>query len=175
LVVSSYFIGALPETLGSVSTSGFVEMVNWVAMDQLAIVLVELGLGIAVSTPSEAGTTIHHITHPKPIEWSSLFPVIQRALPGPDLKVVPYTDWVIRLKTKTVEAEKDATLDAATLAHRNPAVKLLEFFESLQHQSETNGVRTQLALDRTLEYSQTLKEMVPIRQEWMHAWVQNWL
>jgi thioester reductase-like protein len=175
LVVSSSFVGALPETLGAVpeGNTGFEETVNWVPMDRLAEVLVELSLE---EKKEEKDGEVYHITHPKPVAWSSLVPSIRSSLPnGKELKLVPYQDWVALLKSKTAEAEADSSLDAATLAHRNPAMKLLGFFESLLEQGEIGGVRTELSLEKTVQGSKILRELEPIKGEWMEAWVRGWM
>lgn len=59
---------------------------------------------------------------------------------------------------------------------RNPAVKLIDFFEKLwmADTGSSGGVPQHLMrIERALEASPTLRSMGPVRLEWMQKWVQE--
>ena len=180
LVVSSAFISALPATIGDVLQGGGEEMINWVPMDYLADVLVELGLNTKPDVSSEAnGVTIYQVTHPKPVSWSKLLPAIQTGLKESgvtsDLPVISYLDWYAQLKAKSAEAEESTDQsNAALLAHNNPAMKLIDFFWGVQYQGDA-GLRMQLAMDKTLQVSPILRDMEQLKPEWVTGWTKDWM
>ncbi|TID18681.1 putative AMP dependent ligase/synthetase [Venturia nashicola] len=160
IVISSSFIGALPDELGSF------EDVDWVPIDQTAQVIVEL------AGASEAGGdegVVSHLVHPKPLPWSALLPTLESVLNYKREKrmaVVPYAKWV-----ESLRASGDG-MDMAQMSKRNPAIKLLSFFEEMA----TDGNR-QAKLDqvKTLERSRELQKMEPLKMEWVAGWAENWL
>jgi thioester reductase-like protein len=175
LVASSAFIGALPETIGDVPPTEE-ERIDWVPADYLADILVELAFD---NKHNEGNVSANHIVHPKPVLWSSLLQSISKAieeatLSSQPIKVVSYADWVSTLKTKTSEAENEAGLDPAQLAQKNPAMKLLEFYESLAGSGE-GALRQRLALEETMKGSKTLRELEPLKDEWVTGWVREWI
>jgi thioester reductase-like protein len=175
LVASSAFIGALPETIGDVPATGE-ELINWVPADHLADVLVELALD---AKQSNGNVSANHVVHPTPVLWSSLLKTVQKAiedsLPSSQpIQIVPYADWLSMLKIKTSEAESEAGLDHAQLAQRNPAMKLLEFYEGLAD-SGKGALRQNLALEVTMKGSKTLRELEPLRDVWVTGWVTEWV
>jgi thioester reductase-like protein/aryl carrier-like protein len=180
LVVSSAFINALPATIGDVLPGGGEEMINWVPMDYLADVLVELGLNTKPHVSSAAnGVTIYQVTHPNPVPWSKLLPAISKGLKesgiSSDLPVISYLDWFAQLKAKSAEAEESTDQsNAALLAHNNPAMKLIDFFWGVQYQGDA-GLRQQLAMDKTLQVSPILKGMEPLKPEWVEGWTKDWM
>jgi thioester reductase-like protein len=174
IVASSAFTGVLPETIGGVPESGE-EVINWVPADHLADILVEL---ILDTTQSKGKVSANHVIHPNPVLWSSLLSPIQKAIQestssSQPIKIVSYADWLSTLKTKTAEAENEAGLDHAQLAQKNPAMKLLEFYEDLATSGE--GVSKNLALEETMKGSKTLRELEPLRDEWVTGWVKEWV
>ena len=180
LVVSSAFINALPATIGDVPQGGGEEMINWVPMDYLADVLVELGLNTMPDVSSaNNGVTIYQVTHPSPVAWSKLLPAIQTGLNKSgvtsDLPVIPYLEWYAQLKAKSAEAEESTDQsNAALLAHNNPAMKLIDFFWGVQYQGDA-GLRMQLAMEKTLQVSPILKNMEQLKPEWVTGWTKDWM
>jgi thioester reductase-like protein len=179
LVTSSAFIGAIPETLGDAPAAE--KEVNWVPIDQLADVLMELALGSDTGGDgkTEPGVSVFQVVHPNPIPWSSLLSPIIKTLEASSsthqaVKIVPYTDWLSALKAKSAEAENGGQVEAATLARKNPAMKLLDFYESLQYQGE-GGLRMKLSMEKTLKHSKTLRELEHLKEEWITGWVKEWM
>jgi len=180
LVTSSAVLGALPETLGDVP--GEEEEVNWVPIDHLAEMVVELTLNPNVRDENEmvdSGASVFQIVHPKPVTWSSLLLPIKQVLGTSSsssglIEIIPYTDWLSRLKKKSGEAEKSGNMDAVTVARMIPAMKLLDFYETLQYQGD-KGLRMKLAMEQTLLASKTLRGLEPLKNEWITGWVKEWI
>lgn len=149
-------------------------MINWVPMDYLADVLVELALEKKDSLNSAAsGVQVNQVTHAHPVPWKQLLEATRAEL-GAKVKVVPYAEWLSLLKAKSEEAEKDENLDPSTLAFANPAMKLLDFFEGVGQQGDA-GLRMQLGLEKTQQQSKILKDMEPLKVEWMAGWTRDWM
>jgi thioester reductase-like protein len=177
LVISSAFIRAIPETLGDASVTD--EAINWVPVDQLADVVVELTLNSNTrNEKAEHDASVFQVVHPNPVSWSSLLLPIKKTLEAScssseSIRVVPYAEWISILKDKSAEAEEIGSFDTMTLARKNPAMKLLDFYESLQYQG--NGLRMKLSMEKTLSSSKILQELEPLKNEWITGWVKEWI
>jgi len=183
LVASSAFIGALPLTLGQVEARDCV--VDWVPVDYLADVLVGLALlprGGRGQGEESGKVSVNHIVHPTPKPWAQLLPVIQDTLASSSkhasatpVSLIPYPEWVALLKQKTQEAEKDSQLDHAALAQRNPAMKLLDFYEGLLDEGGDQTLGIKLDMDKTMGESDKLRALEPLKDEWVAGWVKEWM
>ncbi|KAF1940667.1 ochratoxin A non-ribosomal peptide synthetase [Clathrospora elynae] len=177
LVASSAFIRALPKTLGRVSAAGVPIDCNWVPVDHLAEVLVELTLAPEDKDKSgKRGVSVNQIVHPKPVSWSSLLQPIQKAIEdsvplSTPIEIVTYPDWLSILKSRTAEAESDTNVDHAMLVQRNPAIKLLGFYED----SSDKLLKLTLSIENTMKASKTLRDLEPLRDEWVTGWVKEWV
>lgn len=178
LIASSKYLGKIPKTLGPN------EMVDWIPVDVLSKVLVELLLlkdrdtGMAApkqngndvsgeecldSVPAESAT-VYHAVNPHVTPWSELLPAVLASFrdnnpPEP----VPLRDWVTALSQS---AAKHEDLD------RNPAIKLLDFFEQLASTGEGDVVRFETA--NTLRVSAALRDLEAVKAEWMGGWMRQW-
>ncbi|KAI0120267.1 hypothetical protein F4776DRAFT_633434 [Hypoxylon sp. NC0597] len=151
LIASSKYFGKLPSSLGRMET------VDWVPVDVLGRSIVEL----AARSPDtrNAGATVYHAVNPQLISWAKLVPTAARHL---SLEMVPLETWVDALRESTSKTE-DLT--------RNPAVKILDFFEGIVKKS-----RDPILLDtsHTLGASRTLANLEPVREAWMENWMRQW-
>ncbi|KAG9383316.1 AMP dependent ligase/synthetase [Pyrenophora tritici-repentis] len=174
LVASSGFVGALPRTLGKDEGS----RADWVPVDHLADVVCELALWDG-DGEGKGEVRVNHIVHPIPTPWADLLPVIQRTLSSSSsrtqVSIIPYAEWVALLKQKTAESEKDTELDHEALAMRNPAMKLLDFYEGLLGEIGARTLGVELDMQGTLGESETLRTLEPLKGEWVEGWVQEWM
>ena len=151
LVLSSQIMKCLPSSLGAA------ERVDWVPVDTVAQVLVEI-------LRVEHGTqVVYHVQNPRPTTWSNLVPSVRKAL-GEEVEVVALGQWVEKLKE--MAQEQSAGRDV-------PALRLLDFFEML---SEEKGGKKVLALDlkNAMEASEALRSTRPITGEMMREWMRGW-
>jgi len=73
LVTSSKHLGALPESLGNM------EVVDWVPVDLLASMMVELAEGIVCQGAKNRGrTSVYYLVNPQATSWSSLHAPVQQ-------------------------------------------------------------------------------------------------
>ncbi|KAH6696768.1 putative NRPS-like enzyme [Leptodontidium sp. MPI-SDFR-AT-0119] len=150
LVMSSKFLGAIPETLGLGGEDS--DGIDWVPIDQLVGVLSELALGLNVNNRNE-GIQIFHPIHPAPTNWKSLLPAVKDALAASDSvesQTISYRDW------------------------KNPGVKLLDFYESLLSEDGL-GKTSKMAIEKTLESSESLRDLKPLQEDWLQGWIQGWM
>ena len=72
-------------------------------------------------------------------------------------------------------ASSDA--DDIDMIARNPAVKLLDFFNGLwMTDTDTKGLSTQpMAVERAFTASPAMRELEPVKLEWMRKWVEEWI
>ena len=172
LVLSSRFLRALPETLGLGD-----DEIDWVPIDQLVEILVELALGF---NPDGEGTKIFHPIHPLPTSWQTLLPTVKQNLErvvevGLDVRIVSFREWCKLLRASSEHVIGDSGSDDGDEAlRRNPGVKLLDFYESLLTE---DGSRKAIRLDtkETLKLSESLRGLRPIMKSSLNGWVKGWL
>ncbi|KAE9975303.1 hypothetical protein BLS_002673 [Venturia inaequalis] len=160
IVISSAFIGALPDKLGSF------EDVDWVPIDQTAQVVVELA-GISEKDGDQG--VVSHVVHPKALPWDALLPTLEGILNSgreTAVTVVPYAKWAEMLR-----ASGDG-MDMEQMSKRNPAIKLLSFFEEMAGDGNRQAKLDQV---KTLERSQVLQQMEPLHMDWVAGWAEDWI
>lgn len=166
LVASSKHLGLLPASL--VGSGGVDDCVDWVPVDALGRIIVELGLGFlgdeqqrrrTAATPAgPRRAMVYHAVNPKVTRWERLVPVIAQALGG--VEVVPLETWVAALRESAPRTE-DLTV--------NPAVKILDFYKGL-----VGGRRIHLDTKNTVQHSTTLAELEPVDGDMMKRWMEQW-
>ena len=132
-------------------------------MDTLADIIVELTLSDSrIYKPSDknAWTTFYSLINPNPSSWSSLLPMVKDRL-GKDVRIVSYASWL-----KALQESVDRVEDIGF----NPAVKLLDFFESLQESDAMPEMETK----QTVQASEAMAALGPVTKEWMAKWMQQW-
>ncbi|KAI0144537.1 hypothetical protein GGR57DRAFT_325304 [Xylariaceae sp. FL1272] len=153
LLTSSKYLGKLPETLGRA------ENIDWIPVDLLGRIVVELALHVVPQREGWSGATVFHAANPKTASWSSeLIPVIQRHI---KVDVIPLERWLEELAASE-------TADLSEIA-QNPSVKLIEYFKSLSTQ---RNVR--LDTTKTAGASPTLRGLDTIHRGWMENWMRQW-
>ncbi|KAH8426117.1 uncharacterized protein LDX57_003859 [Aspergillus melleus] len=173
LALSSLHVGAIPDTLGPA-----LNRIDWVPIDLLAEVLVDL----ALQEPSSTGSVVD-VAHPlnlSPTTWETIRPAVSDTLStfagGKPLEVISLPAWISRVRQDIETAGGSHTSlgdgDLQTLLEKNPAAKLLEFFESLASSSEPDNV---LDTQTTAKRSEKLQAVDAIKPEWIHKWVQEWV
>ena len=174
LVTTSAFIGVLPDMLPNGG-----DEVNWVPIDHLAGVLVELALAPTHVYTETFGAVVNQIVHPRPVSWNSVLPVIRKAIEESGIlkqpiQTVTYGEWLLVLRAKSMEAEKDPSIDYATLVHKLPGLKLIDFYDGLQG-GAAEGLNRTLSMQRTSEVSPTLAKLEPLQGRWIAGWVADWV
>lgn len=160
LSYSSLHLGLIPDSLGPMV------MIDWVPVDICAKILVNFclyGESPQGSPPDEA--MIHHIVNPQTTQWSELLPSVQAQIPEQRRpKTVPLSGWVDALRGSAVPQDDS----------KNPAARLLPFFEGLLRGGESGDAPVTLATDKTAEKNAQLIMLDPIGSEWMTLWMKQW-
>ncbi|KAI0188864.1 putative NRPS-like enzyme [Astrocystis sublimbata] len=178
LIMSSRYLGCLPNSLGSQFSA-----VDWVPVDALADVMIDLltyqGGGV---NKTVEGVDVFNVRNPALVSWGDVSPAIKEAIEaelGRAVEVVSPETWLTRLEKSIEATSTDAGADIAIKA--NPAVKLVDFYrDSLWSVSEglaSTAATPQppMAIEKSLNASPTLRDLPPVSPSWMRKWVDEWL
>lgn len=171
LIVSSVYLKALPESLGTL------DVVDWVPVDELEGIIVELSFGLLQSEEGKkAYSRVFHCRNPRPVAWESLRSTIVQELTASfhysddkesnEIKIVSLAEWLNRLRDSAASAETQSILE------QNPAVKLLDFYEQLA--SDSSGAK-EFSIEKTIEVSKSLQDLSSIQPEWIQGWIRDWV
>ncbi|KAK7745063.1 putative NRPS-like protein biosynthetic cluster [Cytospora paraplurivora] len=170
LVLSSLHLGKVPDSLGPLFDN-----VDFVPIDLLADVLVDLST--ATTGQAASGATVFNLRNPRLTPWRTLLPAVIDAAVAKHLEVVTPAAWLASLLASSEEEGGDGK----TGINKNPALKLLDFFQTLWPPADTAAeARAALApaqpmvVDRALAASPSLRELEPVSLEWMRKWVHEW-
>jgi thioester reductase-like protein/aryl carrier-like protein len=169
LVLSSYHLGALPDSLGG----DRMETVDWVPVDELAVILVQLSKALSMGA---GAMSVVNCANPEVVAWQDLVPTIVEELSTPEKKlmIVSFNEWLTRLQTSAVKLDQGG-VNMDEFFFQNPAVKLLEFYHQLLSDGGDKGRHGRLAVDKTVCESQALAGLRPIQPEWMRRWIGEWI
>jgi thioester reductase-like protein len=174
LVISSAHIGAVPEEIGG----PLGREIDWVPIDLLSEVLVELALGIGTRA-AKGEVEVFHPKHPRPIVWAELRGAVSGELSsilGRDIAQIPLKEWIARVRIdiegSAGGAKKLKEGEMEDLLRVNPAAKLLDFYEGLLRTGQE--VSNTLAGEKTLHASTRLEALETIKEEWIRKWVREW-
>ena len=149
--------------------------VSWTPVDILSQIMVELML--RDYELEETWTIFHHLDNPKSCEWSSLVPVVQEYFSSSNTvaqkanervedkmpRIVNFGEWVQILK----ESDQQKVMDL----EKNPGLKLLEFYQSLNRPSKPGS---KLATTETCKRSETMRTLKAVDGDWMLVWLDQW-
>lgn len=160
LIASSRYLGKLPSSLGRM------ESVDWIPVDILGRIIVELAIGqhgAAKERPPGAGALVYHTINPKQISWANLVETVSNGLSdgGSKVETVPLHVWLEDLRRSAFEEKQKITM--------NPAIKLLDYYEGL-----TSGDKVSLDTKKTVRASPTLNGLGPVNEVWMKNWLKQW-
>ena len=192
LVLGGRFLGALPESLGMYGPE--VKDVDWVPVDVLADVLIEIGMpdaGLQVDGTKGTGlmkeAQVFHPFKQPCLGWVDLVPAVVEAINSTksshgcfkgDLQVVSPADWLARLRTSAASAIDEGNADQSRQGEdpditfeNNPALKLLDFYQNKLGESTVLRWET----GKAEQASRTLREASGISLGMMKCWVQDWV
>ena len=188
LVMSSFHLGAMPDDLG------YMSVIDWVPIDLLAEVLVELALNadsrenqdLQPQSPTKGRITqtsprIFHPLNPHSITWDIIYPMIASIFSSSTtrkpLRTVSFSSWIEKVRQDmeaTAGSRKELREEELAEALRqNPAAKLLDFYEGLLsgHERTPNRLETRM----TEAASGKMRGLERIKGEWIEKWVREWL
>ena len=159
LAIASAHLKMIPSDLGPVS------MVDWLPVDILADILLELANANLnrISIKRSNGSIVYNVSNTKIVLWSELIPTMLRYMPE-GTQTVSMSDWIKALQAATVKFSP-INVDLS-------AIKLMDFYESLCQDGEP-GVMGRMKIQNSFE-STRMQQMEPIRSEWLESWLENW-
>lgn len=127
IVKSGEVMGVLPdgeEVMSSFQTSLLelcsyslrMQGISWLPLQNAASAVIEF-------RHAPAHIQLMHLTHPRPVKWSTVFPHFSNAIGA---KLIPYGDWLARLEA-SAQAPGVTEVEAA---RQNPALLLLDSFRA---------------------------------------------
>lgn len=156
LVISSATLRALPNDLGGM------EIIDWIPGNVMGQIVVEL-MEEANTDGAATSSTVYHLVNPATVRWQQdILPVVQRHLGISE--VVSLSQW-----TDLVESTQDRVDGGGKL---NPAAKILPFFQRLARGSEIERA-PKLIVDKTRNRSTLLRDVGPVRAEWIRQWLDD--
>ncbi|KAF2095550.1 acetyl-CoA synthetase-like protein [Rhizodiscina lignyota] len=163
IVEASAQLALFPRTLGTN------EYVDWIPVDILSSIIVELAL-----QPSDDGEggKVFHCVNPSPVPWEQrLLPVAQarlsQSLGEKEVQAVPFDTWIEALRQKY---END---DSKGAGRSLSAFSLLDFYTGLTGGGE-KARKPLFETDQTRKQSKYLAELPGVTAEWMDIWLQQW-
>ncbi|APA06277.1 hypothetical protein SS1G_01217 [Sclerotinia sclerotiorum 1980 UF-70] len=170
LVITSFHVGFIPENLGSDKMK-----LDWVPVDILSSSLIDISFNHDSKT-SDFGAKVFHPLNQTPTTWNILLPIILKTLnaSNPDtyaaISAIPYAAWLQKLRDTARECALFKNMDLVEILAKYPAVKLLEFFETLP---ETKWSDKEVS--EALKASSHLANLSGIEWAWMEKWVEGWI
>ncbi|KAI8945650.1 hypothetical protein F4801DRAFT_114075 [Xylaria longipes] len=156
LIASSKYLGIIPDSLGPRLST-----IDWVPVDRLGKAIVELAIRPGRSREPNTGASVYHAINPHHTTWNELLPTVSRRLnKGKEVEEVSLETWIDALRESASRTEDIVT---------NPAIKLLDFFESL-----VDTEATFLSTEHTIHMSPTLSSVGPVKDDWMDNWMNQW-
>ncbi|KAK5123225.1 hypothetical protein LTR85_003424 [Meristemomyces frigidus] len=152
LLLSSKYLGCLPLSLGPL------EAVDWIPVDTLSKILLEFA--DAAAERCDGALVVYHAVNPNKTTWAVLLALLQDRM---HLPAKPFQKWV-----KMLSASNPDEL------HRNPALKLLDFFITMTEASSAGTAQVQLCTAHSRSASVTLDSMDAVDSDWMGKWLQQW-
>ena len=146
------------------------EALNFVPVDIVAKAVIELAihsLGLHDGADQDGDkVTYFHIANPQDTSWCELLPYVQACF-GKTLAIVPFEEWVSRLRESMDAREVDVGA--------NPGLNLVEWYEGLKGgENDKEAPRAKLDISIAKQFSPTLREMKPVSSEWVELWLRQW-
>lgn len=172
LVISSQTVRALPGSLGRM------DQVDWVPVDLLADGISELldnrqAWDCGENRRERKQSSVFHVINPNAVAWAELLPAL-KAQTGVG-QIVPLRDWIDLVRQGP---EEDSSM------HRNPARKILQFYEALAdtvsggsesgRPAGTQMSKERFELGNMTRCSDTFEKLQPVSGEWLAKWASQW-
>ncbi|KAF7174064.1 hypothetical protein CNMCM5623_006358 [Aspergillus felis] len=153
LIATSARIGKIPTSLGT-------NEVDWIPVDSLAEIIMEIIHSRLGTHSSSASAACFHIVNPKKTSWKSLLPFVQSKL---NVAPVAASEWISNLKNVIDPTEEDLL--------QMPALKLLDFYRGLLL---SDSPLADVEVRNTMKISPTLANLHPISEQMIKNWLWQW-
>jgi len=155
LILSCKALGKMPQTLGAM------EYMDWIPVDRLADMLVEV-LSPDAQEQDKRARYLHFVNPQRP-RWSDIANSVAASIDR-DIKIVPFDEWVSCLNAVIERDEEAAAADI-------PALKLLDFY---QHIGDKRTRRPVFSTDVAQGQSAALRDLPEVSLQWIQQWLRQW-
>lgn len=179
LILSSASMKMLPDSLGPIF-----DTVNFIPVDLLAEAIVDLDVVKHNALQDHTTAKVWHLQNPSEVEWASLIPAVIamiQAKTGKTVELVSAQEWlsgVRKVLETTMGSEESESKERAQRLEETvakvPAVKLVDFYESIMSGSERRLEYGRLRMKQTLQESSCLAKMEAVNASWMQKWMEEW-
>ncbi|KAI0430279.1 acetyl-CoA synthetase-like protein [Xylaria sp. FL1042] len=154
LINSSAHLGCFPKSFPSR------DHVDWLPVDTVARILVDIleSATSALGTSGKGSLPVYHVANPHAISWSNIVPWVVDRL---RLRTVSFEEWLNKLESSDEPLEN---------IDKNPAIKLADFYRKAGRGRAPRRMMTWKAV----QASKTLREIGPVNEEWVDAWLNQW-
>ena len=176
LVRSSYHLRYLPQDLPV--------PVDWLPSDVLADTVLDILLH-ELESGSPRGANVFNLLNPESTTWKALMNSVVAALmkqerdspPLTEIKMIDFSDWISKIKRMAEQLsneEPGERMQQMDVVRQFPAVKLLPFFEDLEHYHEIGFAATRFETTNAEAMSPSLREVGTVQPRWMEKWISEW-
>lgn len=158
LIASSVYLGVLPDKLGPA------DVVDWTPIEDIAGLILDVS-GVTVKQPISAISGYYHGVNPAKTKWSELATTLAQYYQGRIRKLVGLDEWVDALR-----ASESATADV----DKNPAIKLLDTYESMSQASRAGFGHVDFDMKRTVSSSPTAASLSAVTPDLLRNWCAQW-
>lgn len=147
VIKSSQTLGALPRFEG---------LLSWAPVDFVA------GTTVDLLFRDDPPYPVYHIENPIRQRWEDIMPVLADELHLPQTNIIPFTEWVQRVREYSRHAGSE---------RENPAIMLVDFLDENFLRISCGGL---LWETRCREHSKTLADMDPVSEDVTRLYIKNW-
>ncbi|KAH6955734.1 hypothetical protein BKA56DRAFT_625196 [Ilyonectria sp. MPI-CAGE-AT-0026] len=156
IIGSAKAMKLLPNRLGPAP------QIDWIPVDILSGTIVDI---LNQPRGSRSNVSVYNLINPCQTSWNQLYPTVKAYLDrsGEPVEVVEYDRWLASLQKYAANARTEEDLS------RNPAVKLLEFF-----QAREGGQSMRFSTSNVDNASVTFRRCTAVTPQWMRTWMEQW-
>ncbi|RAH41004.1 putative polyketide synthase [Aspergillus brunneoviolaceus CBS 621.78] len=148
VIKSSQTLGALPRFEG---------LLSWTLVDFVA------GATVDLLCRDDPPYPVYHIENPIRQRWEDIMPVLADELHLPQTNIIPFSEWVQRVREYSRHAGSE---------RENPAIMLVDFLDENFLRMSCGGLL--LETRRCREHSKTLADMGPVSEDVTRLYIKNW-
>jgi thioester reductase-like protein/aryl carrier-like protein len=137
--------------------SDFVDLVNWVPVDQAAAIVSEI---VQAQIVEKEALQFYNVVHPRPQSWSSVIDTV-RAWCGEETRIVSMTDWVDELQQAEVRNPQ---------VHEGlPALRMLAMYGIIASRGPTHEYATK----NLMGLSEAMRRLDPVDSHQIETWLRQ--
>lgn len=131
---------------------------QWLPVDRSAGVIIDL---LQLEKGDDAASyPVYHIDNPVGQPWEEMSPVLAAALDIPSQNVIPYADWIMRVRRSPLSADE------------NPAARIIDFLDGHFERMSCGGII--LDTQKAKEHSATMAAQGGVDADIARAYVASW-